>query len=615
MTPADQLIEALQRIDWQRLVEGEARLLGANERLVEFARSLDESDEVGKDAVHLVASLCSMILRPEDWEAPYIPMMRFGEQRTMIPDDLTAEQLEVVEWLATNASDAELRARSYDISWLRSVSRKEAFPLAEAAVESWIGREISDEEWFGEGESTWRRAASIANRLKMRDAARTIEARLLDAAAAGENPVFVGRIAKVLRDFGLAKSEADRVVQLLADAAARSSDGHVQRELLLDQSQWVRSGDDGESWQLVESVAESWIREAEMRRTGDNGSNMVAGSFFENALQELRRIPRRFRSERAVNLLARLPRMIREAGEAGLDEMHAIESDPIDLTEAVRDVQRRVAGLSAVDALAVLSSLSGFASFSSDRQVAEDTLKSSIAGLFGSSTFAGDGRKIHSSRGVEARPDGVPSNVWQRMMTHYEFRIQVLVVGQIRAALEILTNEHRLRLADFDAIVQGSGLVPPANRYLYSLGLSLGFNGQFAAALHTLVPQIEAIIRYHLREAGVDTSRIDMDSAEMEAGLSTLMKSPEVDQVFGEDLAYEIRALFCGPLGPNLRNRVAHGLVYPGEAEGVHGEYVWWFALKLVYVPFLNRLRERQGTTEDSDVEDATDDEDVDGST
>jgi hypothetical protein len=448
----------------------------------------------------------------------------------------------------------------------------------------------------------------------MQEAAKTIESSLLAAAAAGKNPVFVGRIAKVLRDFGLARSEVDRVAELLADASSRAEDGHVHRELLLDQSQWTRAVDEVASWQLVEAVADSWIREAEVRRTGENGSNMVAGSFFENALQELRRIPKKFRSENTIDLLSRLPRMIREAGEAGLDEMHAIESDPIDLTEAVRDGQRRVSGLSAVDALAVLSLMSGFASFSSDRQVAEDTLKNSIVGLFGSSTFSGDGRKIHSSRGDETRPDGVPSNVWQRMMTHYEFRIQVLVVGQIRPALEVLTNEHRLRLADFDAIVQGSGLVPPANRYLYSLGLSLGFNGEFAAALHILVPQIEAIVRYHLREAGVDTSRIDKDSAEMEAGLSTLMKSPEADQLFEEDLAYEIRALFCGPLGPNLRNRVAHGLVYPGEAEGEHGEYVWWFALKLVYMPFLNRLREQQAAPDGSDVGDMADDDGVDGS-
>jgi hypothetical protein len=589
---SEQMIEALKRLDWQPLLAGEDRLLIGNGHLIEFAKSLPDDDEIGRDALHLVASICSMMLRPENWEEPYLPMMSFGEQRTMLPDDLGVEELKVVEWLKDNALEPELRARSADILWLRSLPRKDAFSFAVTAVQIWSEREVAESDWFGEGESTWRRTASLAARLNMLDSLKVVESKLLAAAEAGANPVFIGRVAHLLRDFGMARSEVDRVVTMLATAAEKADDGHVRRQLLLDQSQWVRANDEAGAWALVEAVADSWIQEAETRRGGPDGSNMVAGSFFENALQELRRVPRKFRSAHADELLARLPRMIREAGEAGLDEMHAIASDPIDLTEAVRDVQQRVAGKSAIDALAVLSAISPFASVTGDRKVAEDTVKGSIAGLFNSATFASDGRKIHTSGADEERPDGIPSKIWQRMMTHYGFRVQVLVVGQIRPALEIMTNEHRLRLADFDAIVQGSGLVPPQSRYLYALGLSMGFNGEFAAALHLLIPQIESIVRYHLREAGVDTGRIDRDSAEMEAGLSTLMKSPVADEVFGEDLAYELRALLCGPLGPNLRNRTAHGLVYASEAEGEHGEYLWWFALKLVYQPFYNRLRE-----------------------
>lgn len=593
MSTSEQMIEALKRLDWQPLLDGEDRLLIGNGHLVEFAKTLPNEDEVGRDAVHLVASVCSMMLQPDNWEQPYVPMMSFGEQRTMLPDDLGVEELKVVEWLKDNALEPELRARSADILWLRSAPRTEAFAFAQAAVEIWSAREVAESEWFGEGESTWRRTASLAARLNMPEALTIVESKLLGAAATGANPVFVGRVVHVLRDFGLARSEVDRVVTLLATAAERADDGHVRRQLLLDQSQWVRANDAAEAWGLMEAVADSWIQEAESRRAGADGSNMVAGTFFENALQELRRIPRKFRSAHADALLTRLPRMIREAGAAGLDEMHAIASDPIDLTEAVRDVQGRVTGKSAIDALAVLSAMSSFAPVASDRKTAEDALDGSLAGLFSSATFAGDGRKIHSTGADEERPDGIPGKVWQRMMTHYGFRVQILVVGQIRPALEVMTNEHRLRLVDFDGVVQGSGLVPPQNRYLYALGLSMGFNGEFAAALHLLVPQIESIVRYHLREAGVDTGRIDRDSAEMEAGLSTLMKSPVADEVFGEDLAYEIRALLCGPLGPNLRNRTAHGLVYASEAEGEHGEYLWWFALKLVYQPFYNRLREQ----------------------
>lgn len=77
------------------------------------------------------------------------------------------------------------------------------------------------------------------------------------------------------------------------------------------------------------------------------------------------------------------------------------------------------------------------------------------------------------------------------------------------------------------------------------------------------------------------------------------MNTPEAEQIFGEDLAYEIRALLCGPLGPNLRNRVAHGLVAAAEAEGTHGLYLWWFALKLVYTQYFNRLHANDAPADD----------------
>jgi len=72
---------------------------------------------------------------------------------------------------------------------------------------------------------------------------------------------------------------------------------------------------------------------------------------------------------------------------------------------------------------------------------------------------------------------------------------------------------------------------------------------------------------------------------------SALMELPEAAQVFGEDLAFEIRALFCDPLGRNLRNELAHGLLDDSECQSPYVAYAWWFGLRLVFNTFWNSLR------------------------
>ena len=44
----------------------------------------------------------------------------------------------------------------------------------------------------------------------------------------------------------------------------------------------------------------------------------------------------------------------------------------------------------------------------------------------------------------------------------------------------------------------------------------------------------------------------------MKKGFSSLVGMPEFEQVFEENLAFEIKALFSDHNGPNLRNEVSH---------------------------------------------------------
>ncbi len=123
------------------------------------------------------------------------------------------------------------------------------------------------------------------------------------------------------------------------------------------------------------------------------------------------------------------------------------------------------------------------------------------------------------------------------------------------------------------------------------MALFSGYDNDFVTTLHLLVPQIEHMVRYHLKSAGVKTTTLDNRGIETENGLSTLIELPECEKIFGEDLTFEIKALFCDACGPNLRNELAHGLLDDKACQTVYAVYAWWLGLKLVFNTFWNAAR------------------------
>ena len=157
--------------------------------------------------------------------------------------------------------------------------------------------------------------------------------------------------------------------------------------------------------------------------------------------------------------------------------------------------------------------------------------------------------------------------------------------------MEVLVLEHRLCEDDFVAIASRSPIVPEGRERLFGKALFVGYEMDFIAALHLLVPQIEHMVRWHLKASGIKTTNLDKDGIENENGLSALMNMPEVTQIFGEDLVFELKALLCDAFGPNLRNELAHGLLDSEECRSTYSIYTWWFGLRLVFTTFWNAKR------------------------
>ena len=66
------------------------------------------------------------------------------------------------------------------------------------------------------------------------------------------------------------------------------------------------------------------------------------------------------------------------------------------------------------------------------------------------------------------------------------------------------------------------------------------------------------------------------------------MGESELEQFFGKDLYFELKTLLVDRSGPNLRNRVAHGLMEKDDFYSEPAIYLWWMCLFLVFVSGYN---------------------------
>lgn len=185
----------------------------------------------------------------------------------------------------------------------------------------------------------------------------------------------------------------------------------------------------------------------------------------------------------------------------------------------------------------------------------------------------------------------INSQVYPRIRGETHFEVCTVIPGRVVPALETMLAEHRLRLRDFEGICNQSSIVPPQRSRAFAKALFSGYELDFDSAIHRLVPQIENMVRYHLKAAGAVTTVLDKEGIEAEVNLGTLLDKPEALLVFGEDLVFEMQAMFCESRGPNFRHHLAHGLLEDKDFETAFSVYAWCLALRLVFNVFWNSQR------------------------
>jgi hypothetical protein len=598
-------IDDFHRSNWKAAIASSAHegYPGMWQSLSAAARFAIEGGRTSEGKVlWLLADACSMMLNPGSANEPFKPVMVMNGKRSSLPQDFEQSDLDLFSLIAEEVDDTWLQARLADLVWLLKCPRSPKHALL--AIDAYCKIPLDTETWVCGGRECWERAISLAQMLRAGAGERMKEIETVITGtfevAKSEEGFLALWLANLLAANHLARGKGTDIAKRLESLARNfdvEGDLYRAREFFAASAKWFQqAGDAAKTAAMTVFVAEGWVKEAVTRISSEQPSYMVAASFYENAIQTYRSVPRSERAAHRVDeRIAELHKSLNEAGERSMNEMGEISSPSSDITQLVENARNAVRGKSAIDALAAFANIYRGARAIQMREFSEKMLREHpLQALISATHMSRDGRVIAKRPGMgleDADSDDTQAAIWAEMIKHYGMELGLVVQGDIWPALEVLSLEHRLCESDFVAIAGSSPIVPQGRERLFGKALFAGYDKDFVVAIHLLVPQIEHMVRWHLKAAGIKTTNLDKNGVENENGLSTLIELPEVTQIFGEDLSFELRALFCDAFGPNLRNEIAHGLLDDEACHSIYAIYAWWFGLKLVFNTFWNVKR------------------------
>jgi hypothetical protein len=600
-----------RRSRWKAALEsaGHVGYLAMRQALFSAARQARADGDLAEMKVlKLVANACSMILRPGSINDPFESLVAANTRRSALPEDFQEEDIELFSQIAEEIDDVWLRARIADLVWTVQSPRNHRFALL--AIDAYKMIPLDIETWHDDGKKCWQRAICLTKILG--DGAKNrlveIETQLLDCLirCTPEDGFLTLWLADLILETKIGYGKGADIAAKLEELGIEFGiDGELRRARnYFDASaKWFRKiGDQVKASEVTARSAETSVKEAVAQMSAEQPNYPLMAILYEDAIQKYRSIPGTHRAPHNVDQrIAELHMKMTDARQKALGQMPVITSPAVDISELIENVRNAVSGKTPLDGLLALANIYPGACVRKIRERAEKGLrKYPLRTFFSLAQLSRDGRVIAKSPGVNLGKSTVEDSkaVWADMVKHYTMMIGPIVTGFIWPALEVLRLEHRFCEEIFVVIANECHLVPPGRERLFGKALFAGYDGDFVSALHLLVPQIEDMVRWHLKVRGVKTTTLDSKGIETENALGTLMESYETNQVFGEDMAFEFKALLCDPFGHNLRNELAHGLLDYEACESAYAVYAWWLGLRIMLFAPDRIISELAETTE-----------------
>ncbi len=540
--------------------------------------------QTAQEIFMILGSITSLYLDLSSEDDPLKPMNILSTGRSAIIYDFSDEQLNTLsEWIP-NISDADLKARIADVVWLR----KKDYHSAKIAISAYLESGkllVSSDKWIYaifRIERALQLSASLGKRNEdFKEVINAIES-IVDRIHKDDRSFITHDLMRLLlsQRQGDANKYAEYACQL-AEIAEVDRDWCRARTYWDDATRWYKfAGNKEKKKESFLRSSETYFSSSQESLSKDPPRYMEASMHLQYAIQSLRRIGG---MEKRIE---ELKKELLKIQEHTIQEMSHF-TGTVDLSEMIDKAQKEVKGKSFLDGLRILSLLFSVPKKSVLREwVIEQSNKYPLRFLFPYTIVNKEGKKTaHRPALLTDDNKDTEKAIHAEMFSQAVIQQRIAVDGIIEPMRHQINLDNPLiRDFDFLQITSNNPFIPPGREMIFARGLYAGMVGDFLISSHLLIPQLENSFRYLLMQNNIITSNLEDDSIQEEYTLNKLLYMPELKEIFGDDLMFDLQGLLNERFGSNLRNLLTHGLVDHDAFELAPNIYAWWLTLRLCIV-------------------------------
>lgn len=585
--PSDEMIRPneLDRFNWNEMIDTsvEKKCAFYSDLLRKKASQLKEERESGAArAFELLADLAMMRFVPGEKTDPYQPVFRYQGKRSMVPSDLTQNELKFLTDLIPGIDDPELKARISDVVWLGTRN----YGCAQTAVESFLRSAENfekTEQWpfvSQRLERAFRLARSIRN-ISLSEKVKDWIDDLIQKRMDQGDLHSVGYLMEIMAESrsGDPAKYANMAIALAEKMEKANDFDAAKRMWNLSGTWWQCAGKKDEARTAHLRSAETNVRKADLFGQSEEPNYLLISAFLEQAVQEYRRIG----GEK--NRVKVLHDRLLEFQRKSIKEMKTVSAPIRFPQETVDRGVKLVMGKTFAEALGILARLVTVPSKVRLQKEVEDQIKAApLLHLMPANILDSSGKVVRKRSSLHA---GDPKEVEDAMRVHLvsQARSHRGLSGiLIDAARQQILLEHPVSEEDWDFLISGNPFVPVGREKIFAKGLHAGLMGDFLVATHLLIPQLENSFREILTSRGVNVTKTDNDGIQLLINIQEVLSNPEFKDIFGEDIAFDLQGLLVEHGGPNLRNETFHGLRSYENFFSPDDIYLWLFVLRLCWI-------------------------------
>jgi hypothetical protein len=515
-------------------------------------------------------------------DQPFGPFMAGADgKRTLMPQDLTEEELITMEELLVVSSNAQFVARISDVLWIR----RRKYPYAQQAVQSYLKvvDEDVDESWVPKSE--WlKRAIQIAMELGEKAKERQdVRDRILSLFEDSRKTCFNAKqnywpssLLELLIENKLVdnwEELAGKAIEIAKGFPTSPGCDAPRRYYEHAATCYSYANKPEKAREAKLAIAKHWENEAQAFKTPRGCDGLNLAHRIEQAIHAYREAGDKKRAEELVHEL-------KEANKISISQMKVIKSPTIDAGPLIKIADDLMQGKKGIEAIEAFAALYKPFNYDRERASAEKILKEHpLQGIIDTHIIEDEGNVTAK---IPSMTEDYEGSLKAQIVRSYNMGQNLSACTTLRKGVDLFVQSDESWKNAVKELVEKSVFVPKDRTAIFERALIAGFEGDYLMFTHFMIPQLENSIRMLFGLNKLKTTSVSSSGIQEERDLNQLLSDQSAETIFGKDLVWEMRSLLIEKCGLNLRNRVCHGLINSSDVNSGSSLFLLWLSTYLL---------------------------------